>query len=277
MDLSPLISIIIVNYNGADVILDCLRSIYERCSSVTFEVIVIDNASSDGSLGQIHQEFPQVSLLTQDTNLGFGKANNIGVRYAQGEFLFFLNSDTLIPTDILLSLLTKLTQSSDVGIVGPRLLNTDGSFQLSVSKEISILGEFQTLQQVRRYRDQATRKSLSQLYSHDQFVDIVVGAAMFMRRSLFQQVGGFDETFFMYLEESDLCKRVRDLGYTILYTSDISLIHIGGYSVAKASETMAKEYRRSQRYYYKKHRPVWEQWLLAAYLSCKSWYTNYAR
>ena len=145
MDLAPQVSIIIVNYNGADVILDCLRSIYKYFRRISFEVIVVDNASSDDSSSQIHREFPHVSLLIQDANLGFGKANNIGVQYAQGEFLFFLNSDTLTYADILFALLTKLTQSPNIGIVGPRLQNADGSFQLSVSKIAFFFDLFQDL------------------------------------------------------------------------------------------------------------------------------------
>ena len=267
----PLVSIIVVNYNGADVILDCLRSVETHLRAVSYEVIVVDNASQDDSCDRIAQQFPKVTLLPQAQNLGFGTANNVGVGVAQGKFLFLLNSDTRLTADILPTLLAKLTQSPHIGIVGPQLLNPDGSFQFSVSKDIGLWGEFQTLQQVKQYRNLTTRAVLAQTYNHDQTVDVVVGAAMLMPRSLFEQIGGFDETFFMYFEESDLCKRVRDLSYTILYTPAVSLIHVGGYSVAQAAGPMAQEYRRSQRYYYRKHRPHWEQWLLHGYLALKAW------
>ncbi|MGB5969157.1 MAG: glycosyltransferase family 2 protein [Spirulinaceae cyanobacterium] len=262
----PFVSIIIINYNGAEVILNCLESLYSNLKQVAYEVIVVDNASQDGSPESIVQQFPQVTLLPQKRNLGFGSANNIGVQQAQGEFLFLLNSDTIITADILPRLIAKLNQSPLTGIVGPQLLNPDGSFQFSVSKEISILGEFQTLQQVKQYRNLATRPNVAKIYNQEQNVDIVVGAAMLMRRSLFKEVGGFDQSFFMYFEESDLCKRVGNLGYSILYIPEVSLIHLGGYSVAKNADYMAREYRRSQRYYYKKHRPLWEQWFLYCYL-----------
>ena len=266
----PTVSIIIVNYNGADVILNCLASLYNHLEQLSYEIIVVDNNSQDGSPGCIAQRFPNVILLQQSTNLGFGTANNLGAHYAQGEMLFLLNSDTLLTANILPKLIAKLTQASHVGIVGPQLRNPDGTFQLSVAREIGIWGEFQTLQQVRRYRAPSARSVLAKLYAHDQRVDIVIGAAMLMRRSLFEQIGGFDETFFMYFEESDLCKRVRDLGYIILYTPEVSLIHRGGYSVAKVQGSMCEVYRCSQRYYYKKHRPAWECWLLNAYLALKA-------
>ena len=266
---SPLVSIIIVNYNSAEIILNCLKSLHTHLKQVAYEIIIVDNASQDGSPETIAKHFPQVKLLPQGKNHGFGTANNIGVNHAQGEFIFFLNSDTIVTSDILPTLISKLKQSPNIGIVGPQILNPDGSFQFSVSKEISILGEFQTLQQVKQYRNPATRSTLAQIYDYEQNVDIVVGAAMLMRHSLFNEVGGFDESFFMYFEESDLCKRVRDLGYTILYTSEAHLIHLGGYSVAKVAGVMATEYRRSQRYYYQKHRPWWEQWLLNFYLAIK--------
>lgn len=271
-DQLPMVSIVVVNYNGAEVILNCLASIHSHLAQTAYEVIVVDNASEDGSPALIAERFPKVLLLKQSTNLGFGAANNVGISHAQGELLFLLNSDTVLTHNVLPVLVSKLLQSPQIGIVGPRLLNPDGSFQLSVAKDIGIWGEFLTAQQVRRYRSPKTRKTLTKRYSHDQFVDVVVGAAMLMRRSLFIKAGGFDESFFMYFEESDLCKRVRNLGYTILYTPEASLIHLGGYSVAKVAEVMAKEYRRSQRYYYRKHRSPWEQALLRVYLVIKRWW-----
>ncbi|MEM1310916.1 MAG: glycosyltransferase family 2 protein [Cyanobacteria bacterium P01_H01_bin.153] len=266
-----LASIIIVNYNGAGVIVDCLASIFQHLDADTIEVIVVDNASQDGSPGLIANKFPQVQLMYQAKNLGFGSANNVGAQAAQGEYLFLLNSDTVIHSDPLPVLIGKLESLPNVGIVGPRLLNPDGSFQLSTAYEIGLEGEWRTLQEVRKYRQPETRPTLAWQYAGDRIVDIVVGAAMLMRRSHFHHIGGFDETFFMYFEESDLCQRFRDAGYQILYTPTVSLVHIGGYSVAQVAGKMAIEYRRSQRYYYQKHRPRWEQWILHRYLAFKQW------
>ncbi|MGF1458844.1 MAG: glycosyltransferase family 2 protein [Leptolyngbyaceae cyanobacterium] len=270
--MSPVqVSIIVVNYNGSGVILDCLASVFQHFDPLRVEVIVVDNASQDGSPELIAQTYPRVRLIQQTQNVGFGAANNIGVRAAQGEYLFLLNSDTLLQSNILPMLRQKLLSARNVGIVGPRLLNPDGSFQLSTAYEIGLWGEWRTLQLVQKYRKPQNRPQLAKKYSRDRQVDIVVGAAMFMRRSHFEQVGGFDETFFMYFEESDLCQRFRAAGWQILYTPEVSLIHIGGYSVGKTAAKMAAEYRRSQRYYYRKHRPQWEQCVLHRYLAFKRW------
>ena len=206
------VSIIIVNYNGGGVILDCLASIFQHLTTPRFEVIVVDNDSRDLSPDLIEQKFPQVILLRQPDNLGFGTANNVGARQAQGRYLFLLNSDTLVQQNILPILIQKLESAPDIGVVGPRLLNPDGSFQLSTAYEIGLWGEWKTLQEVRKYRQPANRPTLAQQYGADMFVDIIVGAAMLMRRSHFFDLDGFDETFFMYFEESDLCQRLRDAG-----------------------------------------------------------------
>ena len=270
--MSPIqVSVVIGNYNGAAVILNCLQSLFTHLPRVETEIIVVDNRSTDGSAAAIAQQFPTVRLIQQNHNAGFGAANNVGVRHAQGTYLLLLNSDTLLDSKPIPVLQAKLEQSPQVGIVGPQLFNVDGSFQLSVAHAIGLWGELRTLWQVRQYRVPAHRPALAQRYTQDRYVDIVVGAAMFMRRSLYEAVGGFDETFFMYFEESDLCQRVRDLGYRVLYTPAATVTHLGGYSVAQAAGKMAAEYRRSQRYYYQKHRPPWEQWLLHRYLAWKQW------
>jgi GT2 family glycosyltransferase len=166
-------------------------------------------------------------------------------------------------------LLELMSENPDVGIIGPKLLFPDGSFQISFSPEIGIKGEFAA----RKLHKDAENKSNLHIIEKDfqdiKEVDIVVGAAFFIRTDLFNLLGGFDEKFFMYFEESDLCQRVRNKGYKILYTPYISLIHIRGHSVNKISNKMAVEYRRSQIYYYHKHRPMWEILMLKIYLLFK--------
>jgi GT2 family glycosyltransferase len=265
----PLVSIILVNYNGADVIVECLRSLHQFLHTIPFEVIVIDNASQDGSPNLIENNFPQVQLLREQKNWGFGTGNNIAAKVAAGEFLFLLNTDTQLISDILPPLVMQMERSPDVGIIGPKLLNPDGSLQLSTAWTISIAGEYKTLQQLKTYEDPQHQAVVEQKFDAAQEVDIVVGAAFLIRKSLFDQLGGFDETFFMYFEESDLCQRAKELGWKILYTPEVSLIHVRGHSVDKVSDRMVLEYRKSQLYYYQKHRPLWEQIFLRIYLLLK--------
>lgn len=267
-DRAVLVSIILVNYNGAEVVLNCVRSIVQFLHAVPYEVIVVDNASTDGSAA-LMAEFPTVQLIRQAENQGFGAGNNVGAKQAKGEFLLLLNTDTLLLSDVLPSLVALMQAHSDVGIIGTKLLNPDGTLQLSVAAEISLTGEYQTLKQLKQYTVPQQRAVLEQTFNQIQSVDIVIGAVFFMRKALFEALNGFDETFFMYFEESDLCQRSRDRGWRVLYTPDVAIIHLGGYSVSKVSERMQLEYRRSQLYYYQKHRPLWEQIVLRLYLLLK--------
>jgi hypothetical protein len=162
-----------------------------------------------------------------------------------------------------------MSENPDVGIIGPKLLFPDGSFQISFSPEISLKGEFAARKLHKNAEDKNNLHIIEKDFQDIKEVDIVVGAAFFIRADLFNLLGGFDEKFFMYFEESDLCQRVRNEGYKILYTPHVSLIHIRGYSVKKISNKMAVEYRRSQIYYYHKHRPMWEILLLRIYLLFK--------
>ena len=266
---TAVVSVILVNYNGATVVLDCLRSLLQFFHTVPYEIIVVDNASTDGSTALIAENFPTVALIKQAENCGFGSGNNVGARQAKGEFLFFLNTDTLLTSDSLPLLVKLMKECPEVGVIGTKLLNKDGSLQLSIASEISIAGEYKTLRQLERSNSPQHRIAIEQKFAQVQTVDIVIGAAFFMRKSLFEALNGFDETFFMYFEESDLCQRVRDRGWQVLYTPDVSIIHLGGYSVGKVSDQMRLEYRRSQLYYYQKHRPLWEQVVLRFYLLVK--------
>ncbi|WP_421658854.1 glycosyltransferase family 2 protein [Leptothermofonsia sp. ETS-13] len=268
-DRTPLVSIILVNYNGMDVIENCLRSLQQFFQAIPYEAIVVDNASQDGSPDLVEQTFPQVYLIRLMENRGFGAGNNIGAKTANGEFLFFLNTDTQLTSDILPTLVTLMKEHPDVGIIGPKLLNPDGSLQLSTAWSISITGEFKTLQQLKDYESSYHQAAIARRFDQTHEVDVVVGAAFLIRKTLFETLGGFDESFFMYFEESDLCQRAQYLGWKILYTPAVSLIHIRGHSTDKIAGQMAIEYRRSQLYYYQKHRPLWEQVVLRLYLLFK--------
>ena len=263
------ISIILVNYNGADVLIDCLNSLERFIPKENYEIVIVDNNSQDNSVDILNDKFPHVKLIKLPKNVGFGAGNNAGAKLAKGEFLFLLNTDTILTNNILPHLIELISANPDVGIIGPKLLFPDGSFQISFSPEISIKGEFAARKLHKDAENKSNLHIIEQDFQDIQEVDIVVGAAFFIRADLFNLLGGFDEKFFMYFEESDLCQRVRNEGYKILYTPYVSLIHIRGHSVNKISSKMAVEYRRSQIYYYHKHRPMWEILILRIYLLLK--------
>jgi GT2 family glycosyltransferase len=165
-----------------------------------------------------------------------------------------------------------MEENPEIGVIGPKLLFPDGSFQISFSPTISIKGEIEA-KRLHNYAQSPTKLNrLEQDCKQTKEVDIVVGAAFFIRADLFHSLGGFDEKFFMYFEESDLCQRVKNAGYKVLYTPEVSLIHIRGHSVNRIAHKMVVEYRRSQIYYYKKHRPMWERLILRVYLFTKFFY-----
>lgn len=261
------VSIILVNYNGGEVVIDCLHSLQATLQTIPHEVIVVDNASTDRSADRVEKLFPEVQLLRQSQNRGFGTGNNLGASQAKGEFLLLLNTDTLLTSDILPHLVNVMQQDPTIGIIGPQLLNPDGGLQLSTAPEISIWGECQALKQNLDYRSPHHR--FWQQFAEVQEVDIVIGAALFIRKCLFEALTGFDEAFFMYFEESDLCQRVRARGWKVIYDPSVAVIHLGGYSVNKVGDRLRFEYRRSQLHYYQKHRPLWEQVVLRFYLVTK--------
>ncbi|MBW4613042.1 MAG: glycosyltransferase family 2 protein [Desmonostoc vinosum HA7617-LM4] len=263
------VSIILVNYNGAEILPDCLNSIEKFIDIPSYEIIIVDNASSDGSVELIPEKFPEIRLVRQAENRGFGAGNNAGAKLARGEFLFFLNTDTVLTSNILPHLIELMQADPQIGIIGPKLLNRDGSLQISASPALGIKGEYKARKMHQDYLNKSEKFLIEQRFKEIQEVDIVVGAAFLIRSKLFDKLGGFDEKFFMYFEESDLCQRAQYQGYKIIYTPDVSLIHLHGYSVQKVANAMAIEYRRSQIYYYQKHRPLWEQFILRIYLFYK--------
>lgn len=264
------VSIILVNYNGDQVTIDCLHSIQQQLQAIPYEVIVVDNASSDQSADWVAAQFPTVKLLRQSQNRGFGTGNNMGAAIAQGQYLFLLNTDTILTQDLLPCLVELMEQNPYLGIIGPQLRNADGTLQLSTARSISLWGEYCDLQQKLAYQKYPERRArICRQFQVAQEVDIVMGAALFIRRSLYRELQGFDEQFFMYLEESDLCHRAKLAGWKILYTPAVSLIHLGGYSINKTVDRLRLAYRRSQIYYYSKHRPWYEQLLLRLYLVLK--------
>lgn len=269
-----IVSIILVNYNGAQVVIDCLHSIQKMLHEVPYEIIVVDNASVDQSVDLIAEKFPTVNLIRQSENRGFGAGNNVGAKVATGKYLFLLNTDTLLTCDVLPHLVEVIESDPAIGIVAPKLLNSDGTLQISTARSISLWGEYQDLKQKINYQNPQHQTRIAQQFSMMQEVDIVIGAALLIRRSLFEELGGFDETFFMYLEESDLCRRAQMKGWKIIYTPAVELIHLGGYSVNKTVDRLRLEYRRSQIYYYQKHRPYWEQLILRCYLAIKFAYAS---
>jgi N-acetylglucosaminyl-diphospho-decaprenol L-rhamnosyltransferase len=249
------LSLILVNYNGSKFLYDCLSSIEKFTDADTYEVIIVDNFSTDDSVKIIKDNFPSFKLIYSQNNLGFCKANNLAFKYSQGEHLLFLNTDTILIENTPSILSEYLNQHCDVATVSSRITFQDGSYQLSCGSLLNIA--FELFDKIRYSLDNKWHSFFSKLYDRQyskvQEVGWVTGACLMIRRDVFEQIGGFDENFFMYFEDKDLCKRVKELGYKVVYYPKTTIIHLLGGSSHGIKKSVNKYYRDSQLYYYQKH------------------------
>ncbi len=235
---TPKISIVIVNYKVAESLAEALCSLREVHLFDQCEVIIVDNASGDNSRKQITARFPEIHWIQLKNNIGFGKACNVGARQASGDFLLLLNPDTVVSQDVLTSCLDFSNKNPDAGMIGPKILNPDGSLQASCRRSFptpsTALFYFSGLSRLFPRSKRLGQYNLT--YMDDNVaaqVDAISGSFMFMPLSVFREVGGFDEQFFMYGEDIDLCWRIRKKGYTIWYNPSIQIIHTKGKSSTK--------------------------------------------
>ena len=226
------VSIIIVNYNTKDLLANCLQSIYELTHNLNFEIIVVDNASNDGSPAFVKSNFPQIVLIESKINLGFGLANNLGAKQSKGEFLFFLNSDTILVENslkILFDFFILNETRLHIGVLGCILI--DNQFQTNgfgchfpTCKEENILN-LKKIPLIKLLMTDSNKKEYG--VSKDYFeIDYVIGADMFMRKALFEKLNGFCKDFFMYFEESDLQFRIKNIGLKRYITTKTKIIHL---------------------------------------------------
>ncbi len=241
------LSIIIVNWNTRDILLDCLDSIAAYPPSRPYDVWVVDNASSDGSVAAVRERYPDVRVIENTENRGFAAANNQAIEASQGDYVLLLNSDTIVHAQALERMARFLDAHDRVGIVGACLLNADGTLQPSWAAFPSFWSELLGRNIRTRTPYRTTDGSAAYL------VDWVGGAALMIRRKVIDQIGVLDEGYFMYSEETDWCFRVRKAGWDICYLPDATIVHLGGQSSNKASARMKAELYRSKIRFYAKH------------------------
>jgi GT2 family glycosyltransferase len=225
------------------------------------EILVVDNASTDGSSEMVRDEFPQIHLIANDENRGFTAANNQGLTLSQGRLLLLLNPDTEIVGDALATMLRYAHAHREVGGLGPRLLNTDGSSQASRRRFPTFSTALVESTVVQEWWDD--NRVLRRYYMADtpddgiQRVDWVVGACLLVRRQAYEQVGGLDEGFFMYSEELDWCRRIKAAGWRVVYYPAAQVVHYEGKSSEQAVPARHINFQRSKiRYFRKYHGPV---------------------
>lgn len=270
------VSVIYVNWNSAEEILASVDSVRDRTASVSYEIIVVDNRSVEGVGGLVRDG---IRLIRNDRNAGFGTACNIGARLAAGEFLFFLNPDTLLKNDVLGELGSFLYRHPEAGGAGPMVFEEDGAIHFGAGRSFpSLSNEFleHTTITFRFSENRILGRPFISFWDHASTrpVDTLLGAAMMFRRSLFERLGGFDERFFLYYEETDLCKRVWDAGFPIYYVHAAHLLHKGKRSTLKfygEVDRMVFEYLESAWKFFQKHRGahhamLWRRMIAAVYL-----------
>ena len=234
-----LISIVYVNWNSADYLKASVNSVFTSDSQPNAEIIVVDNASTQDGVEELAALDPRIRLFAERKNLGFAGANNLGASHAHGEILLFLNPDTEVSAGAIERMARHLERLPDAGLLGARLLNADGSVQLSTIQALpTILNQaFDSDAMMRRWPNCPLWK-LGPLFQPAQEpipVDTVSGACMMMRKSVFERVGGFSEEYFMYAEDLDLCYRMAEAGLRNYYCGDATVIHYGGGSSARQS------------------------------------------
>ena len=234
------LSIIIVNWNSVDFLYKCLASVYANSKGMSFEVIVIDNASFDGCEEMIQKGFPQVRFIQSQKNLGFARANNLASEEAAGKVLLFLNPDTEVIGPALQCMVACLTSLPDAGVVGPTLLNSDGSIQTSCIQSFpSILNQVLDSEYLRAAFPKWPlwgNQALFEESSQSVVVEGISGACLMIRKSIFEDVGRFSSEYFMYGEDMDLCYIAQKAGLKNYYVSKARVIHHGGESTASLSD-----------------------------------------
>jgi hypothetical protein len=263
----PEISIVIVSLNTREYLRRCLTAIPGAASDLTVEVLVVDNGSTDGTQGMLAEEFPGVRVVQSGENLGFGKASNLGARNARGRALLLLNSDCEMQPGALRTMLRTLDGDAGVGGILCRLLNADGSLQPSVHPNFptpwSLLGDVAFLTSLRYaiYRRPALHRLFLRrsMAFHGSARDVAWGGAacLLIRRESFLGIGGFDERFFLFCEDMDLCKRLGEAGVRLCYTPEAWAIHHWGRSTAQQSAASRRAAYQSRILYYDKHFPGW--------------------
>jgi GT2 family glycosyltransferase len=251
------LSIIIVSYNARADLERCLASIRSAPPDVPYEVVVVDNASTDGSAAAAGA-FAGVRVIQMTVNRGFSAANNVGIRASTGANLLLLNSDTLVPPGAFDALLGQLERHPEVAVIGPRLVDGAGHPELSFGRMISPANELRQKRLLRAYetRDPETVRRVEAMTRQEQWPDWVTGACLLVRRADAEAVGLLDERFFMYTEDVDFCASIRARGRRVLFTPAAEIVHLRGRSGASAPAATHAAYRRSHLAFYEKHHPA---------------------
>jgi len=256
------VSIVIVNFNTRDLLRSCLNTIPLGAKDLSHEVIVVDNGSTDGSAEMIKTHFPQVKMLKNEENLGFSRASNLGAATSRGDALLFLNSDTLVREKAISLLYDTLMTAEDIGIVGPKIVNPKGVPTRSYMRFLTLpmlfagsekLSRFINVEKFRLHFDQYDFSRLRE-------VPWVSGACLMIKSKIFTEIGGFDEGYFFYCEDMDLCLQAQRRGYRVIFNPQAEIVHLFGGSSGEKRAFLNREYQKSVFHYFRKHYSPFHAW-----------------
>ena len=251
------VSVIIINWNTKRLLQDCLTSVYERAGDVDYEIIVVDNASTDGSSEMVKDDFRQVILIENTENRGFAAANNQGMAVAKGRYVLLLNSDTVVLDNAIANTVRFADENPQAAVTGCRVLNPDRTVQPTCFMFPSLLNMLLSSTYLYKLFPKSKffgRERMTWWYRNDiKEVDVVTGCFMLIRQKAIQQVGTMDEEFFMYGEETDWSYRFRQAGWKVMFTPVCEIIHLGGQSSRQKRSKMILQLRGSILLFMKKH------------------------
>jgi GT2 family glycosyltransferase len=247
------VSIIIVSWNTKEFLLSCMKLVFEKEQGISGEIIVVDNGSRDGSASEVKRVFPSIHLIENEKNLGFAKAVNQGLQKASGRYILLLNPDTRVKHGAIKQLLSFMDSHFETGVAGAQLLNSDGSKQNSIANFPSLATELLN-KRFLRWLFPKRFPGKERNYSEPVEVDSVIGACMMVRREALDQVGFLDEDYFLFLEETDWCFRMKRAGWKIYHVPQAEVYHFQGKSAETERKRARVEYYRSRYHFFKKNK-----------------------
>ncbi len=262
------LSIIIVNWNTKEYLLRCLESVFRSGKKKSWEVIVVDNGSQDGSAKEVNKFFPDIRLIANEENRGFAKATNQGIKHSSGRYLLLLNPDTEVRENSIERLVAFMDAHPDTGINGAQLLNRDGSRQNSIANFPSLATELLN-KSLLRWVFPKKFPGKERVYPGPIEVDSVIGACMLTRREAIERVGILDEDYFLFFEETDWCYRMKKAGWKVFHVPQSEIVHVQGRGAETRKRQAKVEYYRSRYHFFRKNRGKLQWFLLLIGLMAK--------
>ncbi len=270
MSATSRVAVVVVSYEARETLLATLAALREH-AGLPVELVVVDNASRDGSAEAVRERHPEALVVANADNAGFGRACNQGWRASRAPLVLFLNPDAEVGPGAVAGLATLLEQRPEIGAAGPRTRSADGTIQVSTGPDLGWIAEARQRRLVRGVarRDPRRLAEAERRHSLEHEPDWVSGSCLIARRTALEAVSGFDERFFLYEEDADLCRRLRAAGWRVVFTPGVEVRHQLGRSMAKAPARARLEYHRSHLLYYRKHNDALSRVALAALLAAR--------